>query len=296
MEKMRIGLLSFILLFIVTATCRQTESIETLKRENRCIRFFNSQSIKEALRTLIAACAILLLTCCSRESASLRYALRSACDNRLELKSVLAHYADEPEKLIAARYLISNFPARYSYDRDGIHKYYNYAARILSNTLLIPEQQRDSIYSAIEIARNDIHTKQSAICHRVIWEDRRGIANPEAGQDTIDRAYDGNLLSNFEINQADGNWVGMYIGKPITVQSFSVSPRSDYNDICPRNEYELLYFNGRDWRSLGNRVAETNSLHYDNIPLHTLLWLRNYTRGNNKRPFIIDETGDIEWL
>ncbi len=123
----------------------------------------------------------------------------------------------------------------------------------------------------------------------------RGIANPEAGQDAIDRAYDGNLLSNFEINQADGNWVGMDMGKPVVVQSFSVSPRSDDNDICPGNEYELFYFDGREWRSLGHRVAETTSLHYDDIPLHTLLWLRNYTRGNNERPFIIDEAGAIEW-
>lgn len=124
---------------------------------------------------------------------------------------------------------------------------------------------------------------------------RRGIANPEAGQDAIDRAYDGNLLSNFEINQADGNWIGMDMGKPVVVQSFSVSPRSDDNDICPSNEYELFCFDGRDWRSLGHRVAETNSLHYDDIPLYTLLWLRNYTRGNNERPFIVDESGEIMW-
>lgn len=123
----------------------------------------------------------------------------------------------------------------------------------------------------------------------------RGIANAEAGQDAIDRAYDGNLLSNFEINQADGNWVGMDMGKPLVVQSFSVSPRSDDNDICPGNEYELFYFDGLEWRSLGHRVAETNSLNYDDIPLHTLLWLRNYTRGNNERPFIVSENKEVEW-
>lgn len=123
----------------------------------------------------------------------------------------------------------------------------------------------------------------------------RGIANPEAGQDAIDRAYDGNLLSNFEINQPDGNWVGMDMGKPIDVRYASVSPRSDDNDICPGNEYELLCFDGQDWHSLGYQVAEVNTLHYDGIPLNKLLWLRNYTRGNNERPFIVKENGDIEW-
>ena len=123
-----------------------------------------------------------------------------------------------------------------------------------------------------------------------------GIANPEAGQDAIDRAYDGNLLSNFEINQPNGNWVGMDMGKPMVVPYVSVSPRSDDNDVCPGNEYELFYFDGQRWRSLGYQCAETNELYYDNIPLNTLLWLRNYTRGKDERPFIVRANGEIVWL
>lgn len=123
----------------------------------------------------------------------------------------------------------------------------------------------------------------------------RGIANPEAGQDAIDRAYDGNLLSNFEINQPNGNWVGMDMGTPIYVPYVSVSPRSDDNDICPGNEYELYYFDGMDWCSLGYQLADDNSLHYENVPINTLLWLRNYTRGNNERPFVIKNNKDIIW-
>lgn len=123
----------------------------------------------------------------------------------------------------------------------------------------------------------------------------RGIANPEAGQDAIERAYDGNLLSNYEINQPNGNWVGMDMGKPTVVSYVSVSPRSDDNDICPGDEYELFYCDGNNWQSLGYQRGDGNSLHYDNIPLNTLLWLRNYTRGTNERPFIIDENGVIEW-
>jgi|LSQX01.3.fsa_nt_gb hypothetical protein len=123
----------------------------------------------------------------------------------------------------------------------------------------------------------------------------RGIANPEAGQDAIERAYDGNLLSNFEINQPNGNWVGMDMGKPTDVRLFSVSPRSDDNDICPGDEYELLYFNGSTWRSMGSDRAVGNSLHYDDIPLNTLLWIRDFTRGTNERPFIIRDDGSIEW-
>ena len=123
----------------------------------------------------------------------------------------------------------------------------------------------------------------------------RGIANPEAGQDAIDRAYDGNLLSNFEINQPNDNWIGMDLEKPVNVTYASVSPRSDDNDVCPGNEYELFYFDGSEWLSLGYQKAKDNSLHYDEIPLNTLLWLHNYTRGIDERPFIIRDTGGIEW-
>ena len=123
----------------------------------------------------------------------------------------------------------------------------------------------------------------------------KGIANPEAGQDAIERAYDNNLLSNFEINQPNDNWVGMDMGVPVLVRQVSVSPRSDDNDICPGNEYELFCFDGKQWNSLGYRIAKDNSLHYDNIPVNTLLWLRNYTRGNNERPFLINYNNEIEW-
>lgn len=123
----------------------------------------------------------------------------------------------------------------------------------------------------------------------------RGIANPEAGEDAIERAFDGNLLSNFEINQPDGNWVGMDMGTPVKVHYASVSARSDDNDICPGNEYELLCFDGKGWHTLGYRMAQDNSIHYDNLPAYALLWLRNYTRGKDERPFIIKGNCDIEW-
>ena len=85
------------------------------------------------------------------------------------------------------------------------------------------------------------------------------------------------------------------MGKPIIVSYVSVSPRSDDNDVCPGNEYELFYFDGSEWTSLGYKLADGNALHYFELPQNTLLWLRNYTRGKNERPFIIREDLNIEW-
>lgn len=43
-------------------------------------------------------------------NGSLEQALKQACGNRNELEKVLDHYANEPEKLHAAEWLIENMP------------------------------------------------------------------------------------------------------------------------------------------------------------------------------------------
>lgn len=124
----------------------------------------------------------------------------------------------------------------------------------------------------------------------------RGIANAEAGEDAIERAYDDNWLTNFEINQENGNWVGMDFGTPKRVASVRIIPRSDDNDIHPGQEYELCYLNSRSkWKSLGSKVAVDNYLEFDSVPNNALLWLINHTGGVDERPFFYNEYGVIEW-
>ena len=123
----------------------------------------------------------------------------------------------------------------------------------------------------------------------------RPIACSNAGDDAIARAYDFDWLSNFETDKPDGNWVGMDFGQPIAVSSVRVAPRSDDNDVCAGNEYELLYWNGMDWVSLGHQVAKDNHLYFDNAPKNALMWLKNYTRGWAERPFLISGDGIVEW-
>ena len=54
----------------------------------------------------------------------LDYALDFSGSNRSELESVLEHYKDDPEKLAAAKFLIENMPAHYSYKSNEIDGYY----------------------------------------------------------------------------------------------------------------------------------------------------------------------------
>ena len=85
---------------------------------------------------------------CTENPLHLYYAMRSAGENKSELKSVLKHYRTidrDPEKLRAAKYLIANMPAHYSYsDTAAINSYYRTALSILG-TGPSPDWQRDTL-------------------------------------------------------------------------------------------------------------------------------------------------------
>lgn len=123
-----------------------------------------------------------------------------------------------------------------------------------------------------------------------------GIPICQNGIDTeiARKAFDGDWLSNYETGIADGNWVGADFGNPVSVEYVRIVPRGDDNDIHPGDEYELKYWNGIFWQSLGKSIATNNSIHYDNVPKGALLWLCNHTRGWDERPFL-HKNGVIEW-
>ena len=89
---------------------------------------------------LLVSIIMLTISCGNRNN--LNKALRYAGDNRIELETVLDYYSEDPEKLAAARFLIENMPAHYSYNGDEIYRYYDYANKVLASKLT-PEQQRD---------------------------------------------------------------------------------------------------------------------------------------------------------
>ena len=77
----------------------------------------------------------------------MRDALKAAGDNRAELEDVLEHYRtvdNDPQKYAAAKYLIANMPAHYSYrNMDAINAFYDEALEILGTGTV--EWQRDTL-------------------------------------------------------------------------------------------------------------------------------------------------------
>lgn len=65
----------------------------------------------------------LIVSSCASHDELLDYALEAAADNRPELEKVLAHYADEPQKLEASSWLIANMPGHVTTGSEAIQRF-----------------------------------------------------------------------------------------------------------------------------------------------------------------------------
>ena len=105
------------------------------------------------LTASVVIVTLILMSGCKNDSL-LHEVLDAAGSNRTELEAVLNQYCvvdPNPEKLRAAVFLIENMEGHYSYSDNSIYDYYDYAASILADSLLTPEQQRDSLLVVTDI-------------------------------------------------------------------------------------------------------------------------------------------------
>lgn len=109
----------------------------------------------------------------------------------------------------------------------------------------------------------------------------------------IKSLVDNDCLSYFTLSQGIDIWVGIAFEQPETISAIEFCPRTDDNDISPGDQYELFYWHD-EWLSLGSRRAEDYQLTFDNVPQGALLWLRDFTKGKEERPFTIDN-GTQKW-
>lgn len=94
----------------------------------------------------------------SNEEKYLESALVMAGENRSDLEKVLNHYADNPERLHAAKWLISNMPCHHTKTGPELEKYRRYY-EIASDQTLNPQAIKDSldaVYGFIDLSKLDI--------------------------------------------------------------------------------------------------------------------------------------------
>lgn len=113
--------------------------------------------------------------------------------------------------------------------------------------------------------------------------------------DNKEAAFDGDALTIFDAPFGEENWVGMDFGEPVAIEKIIYLPRSDGNLIELCDEYELVYWQDKGWKSLGRQIAKGASLTFENCPDNALFLLHNHTKGKEERIFTYEDDKQIWW-
>ncbi len=115
----------------------------------------------------------------------------------------------------------------------------------------------------------------------------------------MENVFDGDVLSYASCSptQREAAWVGVDLGRAVELSALSYLPRNDDNFIREGEEYELCYWDGVGWASLGRQTGRraTQELVYDNVPAGALLILHNHTKGKEERIFTYEDGRQVWW-
>ena len=87
----------------------------------------------------------------------------------------------------------------------------------------------------------------------------------------------------------------MDFGKPVEISKILYTGRGDGNTIDIGDTYELFYWDGNRWVSLGQQKAADVKLEYEQVPSGTLYWLRDLTKGKEERIFTYEGGRQVWW-
>lgn len=109
-------------------------------------------------------------------------------------------------------------------------------------------------------------------------------------------AFDKMPLTYFQGATAGGNWVGLDLGRPLSVANIRFLSRNDDNFINPTDNYELYYWKENHWQSLGAKKGnDDQTLVYSNAPVGALFLLRDHSKGKEERIFTYEKDKQVWW-
>lgn len=115
----------------------------------------------------------------------------------------------------------------------------------------------------------------------------------------MENVFDGQTLTYATCGkkQEESPWVGIDLGQLVEVEKICYLPRNDDNFIREGEDYELFYWNGGGWTSLGRKEGSraTQELVFDNVPSNALLLLHDHTKGKEERIFTYENGGQMWW-
>jgi hypothetical protein len=112
---------------------------------------------------------------------------------------------------------------------------------------------------------------------------------------TKEKAFDNDVLTFYDGFSRNIGWLGLELDQPQAIGRIKFIPRNDGNCIEVGDDYELMYWNNKDWQSLGLVIAREDSLIYKNCPRGALFLLHDKTKGKQERIFTIDKNGKQVW-
>ena len=82
---------------------------------------------------------------------------------------------------------------------------------------------------------------------------------------------------------------------PRALERIVYTARGDGNTIDIGDTYELFYWNGQGWSSLGKQEAANICLRFRNVPSGGLYWLRDLSKGKEERIFTYEQGRQVWW-
>jgi hypothetical protein len=110
-----------------------------------------------------------------------------------------------------------------------------------------------------------------------------------------DKAFDGDVSTYYEARDNE-SWTGIDLGEAKRIGEIHYLPRNDDRcGIYKGDDYELFYWNNRQWQSLGIQKVSDYRLEYKKTPSHAIFYLRNVTKGINGGVFSVQD-GQQKWM
>lgn len=111
----------------------------------------------------------------------------------------------------------------------------------------------------------------------------------------VSLAFDNNVLTSASTKE-EAYWIGAKLeeANPKRISRVEIIPKNDGNFIDAGDRYHLYYFDG-EWILLGEQVASSNLLTYNNAPSGTLFLLKNLSKGREERVFTMEEGRQVWW-
>ena len=104
------------------------------------------------------------------------------------------------------------------------------------------------------------------------------------------------MLTYFVAEDKQGGWGGLDLGEgnSASISEVAFYLPNDGNSVKIGDRYKLLFWD-KGWQSLGERIAESEELIYENCSENALFLLKDITKGEEERIFTIEDGKQVWW-